>query len=74
MISCSNRVTGRFLVSTMKQGPGFPLTRKGRGFSDALLVVVILSLLGAWLGLDSVELWRLLEFLKGLEDVPIAIS
>jgi hypothetical protein len=58
----------------IRQGPGFPLTRKGnRGFSETLLVYVVLGLFLSWLSLDSVEFWRWLEFLKGL-DVPITFS
>jgi hypothetical protein len=60
---------------SIRQGPGFPLTRQKRvlGFSEALLIYVVLALLGVVLGLDSVELGRLLEYLKGL-DVSIPLS
>jgi hypothetical protein len=59
----------------LKQGPGFPLTRKGKeGFGETLLILVVLAILGTYLGLDSVELGRFLEFLKGLESVPITLS
>jgi hypothetical protein len=59
----------------MKQGPGFPLTRKGqRGLGEPLLIMVLLALISVALGLDSVELERFLEFFKGLESVPISLS
>ena len=60
-------------MAYLKQGPGFPNTRKGRGFADSLLIYVLVALLVGVLGLDSVELGRWLEFLKGL-DVPISLS
>jgi hypothetical protein len=60
-------------MSSIKQGPGFPNTRKGRGFTMTLLVSGIVALLGAYLGLDSVEFWWLFELLKDL-DVSVTFS
>jgi hypothetical protein len=63
------------VLPKLKQGPGFPLTREGnKGFGETLLIMVVLVALGTFLGLDSVELGRFLEFLKGLESVPITLS
>jgi uncharacterized membrane protein YecN with MAPEG domain len=46
-----------------REGPGFPLTRKrARGSRETFCLYVILTLLGIYLGLDSVELGRLLAF------------
>ena len=57
------------------QGPGFPLTRKNRvlGFSESLIIIVLISFLATWMGLDSVEFWHWLDFLKEF-DVPVAVS
>lgn len=49
------------------EGLGFPLTRKRVwGFTETFVAVLLVSLLLAFSGLDSVEFGRLLEFLKGL--------
>jgi hypothetical protein len=57
----------------LKQGLGFPLTRKrAGGFSEVLLASILALLLLRIFGLDSVELWRWYEFLKELYAIPIS--
>lgn len=55
-------------------GPGFPLTRQKRvlGFSEAVLTAMLIVLLTIVFGLDSVELERFLEFLKGLNAISFS--
>lgn len=60
-------------MSILQQGPGFPLTRKGRGFSEILVLVAVLSLLFSVLGIDGVGFWELLELFKQ-SDVSVPIS
>lgn len=60
-------------MNRLIQGPGFPLTRKRVvGFSETFIIAALLSLLGVWLGLDSVEFEEIFEFLKGLNALSVS--
>jgi hypothetical protein len=61
------------MMSNLQQGPGFPNTRKGRGFAVTVFISGIVALIGLCLGFSDAEVQWLFEIFKVL-DVSVTVS